>query len=139
MDGRFKVLHKMKVSTTKTPIPCLNIVKFCNKDMCGVHLIYQKTASYRLDRKSKFRFYLRIFFDLFDVVLVNICIVHQKLGQTDATLLDFKIIFSNLPLGKYVGYQRAFPESCPSKRRSLEEAGPTDSSNDLPEFQLLQK
>ena len=39
-----------------------------------------------LDSKSKFRFYLRLFFDLFDVALVNPFIVHKKLENKDLNL-----------------------------------------------------
>ena len=43
----------------------------CNSNMGHVDVIDQKTAAYRLDFKSKFRFYLRMFFDLNDIVIVN--------------------------------------------------------------------
>ena len=37
--------------------------------MDEVDLMDQRTAAYRLDRKSSVRFYLRIFFDLLDIDL----------------------------------------------------------------------
>ena len=43
----------------------------CNSNMGHVDVIDQKTAAYRLDFKSKFRVYLRMFFDLNDIVIVN--------------------------------------------------------------------
>ena len=46
-----------------------------NASMGGVDVIDQKTAAYQLNRKSKFRFYLRMFFDLIDIAIVNSHIV----------------------------------------------------------------
>ena len=82
----------------------------------------------------KSRFYLSMFFDLLDVALVNSHTVFQKLGQTGPTFLNFKIAFANSMVGKCVNHQKAFPQSCPSKRKSLQQARPTDIRNHLPEF-----
>ena len=43
---------------TKTSVSCPNIIKMYNAGMVGVDVINQKTAAYRLNCKSKFRFYL---------------------------------------------------------------------------------
>ena len=48
-------------------------------------------SPYQLDRSSKFPFYLRLFFDLFDVALVNSFIVYKKLENKDLTLKEFKM------------------------------------------------
>ena len=39
--------------------------------MGGVDLMDQLKSAYQLDRKSKFQFYLSLFFDQFNVPLVN--------------------------------------------------------------------
>ena len=46
-----------------------------------VDILDQKTAAYRLDLKTKYRFYLSMFFDLMDVTHVNSHFVHMKLGD----------------------------------------------------------
>ena len=51
--------------------PCPKVVKLYNSDIGGVDLLEQRTAAYRLDRKSSLRFYFRIFFDLMDIAYVN--------------------------------------------------------------------
>ena len=79
MDSCSNVLRRMKGSANKIPINCPNLVKLYNNGMGGVDIMDQKTAAYRLDRKSKFRFYFRIFFDLMDVALVNSFIVFEAL------------------------------------------------------------
>ena len=59
--------------------------------MAGVDLIDQLKSAYQLDRRSKFGFYLRLFFGLFDVAFVNSFIVYKKLENKDLTLKEFKI------------------------------------------------
>ena len=119
MSGSSNVMRRMKGSSTKTPVPCPNIIKMYNNGMGGVDLMDQKTAAYRLDRKSKFRFYLRIFFDLLDVALFNSHIVYSKLGN-ELSLLNYKVVVANSLIGRYSNRQRAFPMTRPSKRKTLE-------------------
>ena len=57
--------------------------------MGGVDLMDQLKPAYQLDQKSMFRFYLRLFFDLFDVALVNSFIVYKKLENKDLILKEF--------------------------------------------------
>ena len=59
------------MTKTKSSVPCPKVVKLYNSDMAGVDLMDQRTAAYRLDRKSSVRFHLRILFDLMDIVCVN--------------------------------------------------------------------
>jgi len=133
IDGSSNVLRRMKGSATKTPVPCPYIIKLYNKGMGGVDLMDKKTAAYRLDRRSKFRFYLRMFFDLVDIALVNSHIVHTKLGNK-LTLLEFKIIVVQSLIGKFNNRQRAFPTNRPSKRK-CQDSGPMEVPSHLPEFQ----
>ena len=58
--------------------------------MDGVDIMDQKTANYRIDRKSKYRFYLSMFVDFMDVTRVNSHIAYMKLVD-DISLLNFKI------------------------------------------------
>ena len=50
--------------------------------MDGVDVIDQKTAACRLDCKSKFRFYLSMFFHLIDIAIKNSHLVYTKLGNS---------------------------------------------------------
>ena len=68
-----------KVSATKTPVSCPDI-KLYNNGMSVADIMDQKTAAYRLACKSKYCFYLRMFFDLIDVSHVNSHIVDMKVG-----------------------------------------------------------
>ena len=60
--------------------------------MGGVDLLDQKVAAYKLDRKSSGgRYYLRLFFDLMDISVVNSHIIYKELNPKGMELLDFKI------------------------------------------------
>ena len=65
--------------SSKTTFPCPQLVKRYEKKMGGVDLMDQLTSTYRLDRRSKNRYYLRLFFDLRDMALVNAYILFGKL------------------------------------------------------------
>ena len=120
MDGTSNVMRRAEGSATKTPVSCPNIItKMYNASMGGVDVIDQKTAAFRLDRKSKFRFYLRMFFDFINIAIVNSHNVYMKLGNS-ISLLDFKIIVAKSLIGRYSNQERSFPLSRTSKRKALE-------------------
>ena len=143
MDSCSNVLRRMKGSANKIPINCPNLVKLYNNGMGGFDIMDKKTAAYRLDRKSKFRFYLRIFFDLMDLALVNSFIVFEALGRTSLKLLDFKIVVAKALIGRYVSRKRAFPEIRPSKRSAIRPSRSSFAFSRVPiskgEMCLLQK
>ena len=100
MDGLSNLMRQTKGSATKTPVACPSIIKMYNASMGGVDVINQKKTTYRLDRESKFRFYLRMFFDLINIAIVNSHIVYMKLGIS-ISLLDFKIVVEKSLIGRY--------------------------------------
>ena len=81
------VLRQQKGSASKIQVPCPHFIKMYNQGMGGVDLIDQRTAAYHLDRKSRVRFYLRIFFDLMDVACVNSFVVNNNYCD----LLDWQV------------------------------------------------
>ena len=89
--SRVSNMTQTKGSATKTPVSCPNIIKLYNNGMGGVDIMDQKTHSYRLNCKSKHYFYLTMFFDLIDVILLNSYIVYTKLGN-DISLMNLKIV-----------------------------------------------
>ena len=104
--------------------------------MGGVDLI----AAYHLDRKSRVRFYLRIFFDLMDVACVNSFVVNNMLHPSDLTLLDFKTIIATYLIGRYTSRSRAPPdEKTGSKRKYQYQFEPNHLPLHLPEFQSSRK
>ena len=89
---------------------CPNIIKLYNNGMGGEDIMDLKTAACRLGRKSKYRFYLRMFFDLIDVTHV-----YMKLGDR-ISLRKFEIVVANTLIGKDSSRKRYFPTSRPSTR-----------------------
>ena len=77
------------------PVSCPNIITFYNNGMDGVDIMDQKTPAYRLDLKSKYHFYLSMFFDLMDVTHVNSHSVYMKLGDY-ISLLNIKLLQQKL-------------------------------------------
>ena len=66
-----RVIRRTKSSSSKTLVSCPNIINICNNDMDSVDIMDKKRGTDRLDRKSKYSFYLKLFFDLIHVALVN--------------------------------------------------------------------
>ena len=60
--------------------------------MVGVDLIDQVTSTYHHDRRSKTRYYLRLFFDLWGMTLVNAYIVYCKLKQQKLSHFNFQAV-----------------------------------------------
>ena len=132
-DGTSNVMRRTKRSATKPPALCPNIMKMYNSSMGGVDVIDQKTAASRLNHKSKFRFYLRMFFDLIDIAIMNSHIVYTKLGDS-ISLLDFRIAVAKSLIARYSNRQRYFPLSRKSKQKALESSLPKEIPTHMPEF-----
>ena len=94
--------RRWKDSSSKIPVNYPNDIKLYNSKMDGVGLMDQQKSAYQLDRRSKFRFNLCLFFDLFDVALVNSYIVYKKLGNKDLTLKEFKICIALKLIASFV-------------------------------------
>ena len=92
--------------------------------MDGVNLTDQPKLTYHLDQRSKFRFYLRLFLDLFDDAFVNVnsFIVYKKLKNKNLTLKEFKICIAV----KLIASTRKLscPNHHPCKRAKAQRHGP---------------
>ena len=119
---------------------CPDVIKMYNQGMGGVDLIDQRTAAYHLDRKSRVRFYLRIFFDLMDIACANSFVVYNMLHPNDLTLLDFKTIIATYLIGRYTSRSRATTDGeTGSQRKYQYQFEPNHLPLYLPEFQSSQK
>ena len=126
------VKRRQKGAATKIQIPCPELVKSYNAYMGGVDLLDQRTAAYRLDRKSTMRSYPRIFFDLMDISMVNAYLAYSKLTHNPMTLLDFKIGVAKSMVGIYCSRQRNAPNNRSNRRDSLQPPPPTTVPQHLP-------
>ena len=74
------VTRRVKGQSAKIPVPYPEIIKDCNSGVNGVDLLDQKTAAYSLDCKaSGGSYYLRLFFDLMDISVVNSHAIYKVL------------------------------------------------------------
>lgn len=62
-----QVKRRQVGSAEKIDVKCPSIVSHYNKSMGGVDLMDQRKVCYKIDRRSKIKYYLRLFFDLFDI------------------------------------------------------------------------
>ena len=63
----------------KVKVTCPSVIQEYNQFMGGVDLSDQMKVTYAVDRRSKFRFYLRVFFDFLDIAVFNSKIVYNKI------------------------------------------------------------
>ena len=85
--------------------------------MGGVDLSDQLKVTYEVDRRSKFRFYFRVFFDFLDIAVINSKIVFKKIESAPSlSLLDFQYSIAQTMIRKFPSRKRAIPLSRPSKR-----------------------
>jgi hypothetical protein len=85
------VQRRQKGHSEKVPVNCPEIIQDYNHNMGGVDLLDQKIVSYSLDRRSKIKFYLRPFFDLLDIAMVNSYVIWNKLNpNSKLTSLQFR-------------------------------------------------
>ena len=109
--------HRAKGSATKTVQNCPTVIKMYKASMGGVDLLDQRVAAYRADRKSKFRFYLRIFFDLMGIACTNGFIAFNVLcPEKNSKTLDFKIGVTKSLLCRYRNQVRSVTKVQPTKK-----------------------
>ena len=117
------VKRRMKGSSSKIPVNCPNGIKLYNTKMGGVDLMDQLKSAYQLDWRLEFRFYLCLFFDLFDVALVNSFIVHKKLENKDLTLKQFKICIALKLIVSFVSQKLSWLNHRSLKRTKAQRPG----------------
>ena len=117
------VQRKLKGSP-KIPVNCPNGIELYNNKVGGVDSMDQPKSAYQLDQRSKFRFYLRLFFDLFHNALANSFIVYKKLENKDLTLKEFKICIALKLISSFVCRKLSCPSHRPSKRTKAQRPSP---------------
>ena len=119
-DKTSTVSRKVKGQSAKIAVPCPEIIKDYDSGMGDVDLLDQKTAAYKLDRKSSGgRYYLKLFFHLMDISVVNSHIIYKELNPKGMELLDFKIDLAKSLVGTYNIRSRNTPASHVSRREVL--------------------
>ena len=110
------VQRRLKGYSSNIPVNCQNGITLYNHKMGGVDLMDQLKSAYQLDRRLKFLFYLPLFFDLFNIALVNSFIVYKKLENKDLTPKKFKICIALKLIASFVSRKLSCSNHRPSKR-----------------------
>ena len=85
-----QIERRVKDSKDKVKVTCPSVIQEYNQFMGGVDLCDQMKLTYEVHRRSKFRFYLRVFFDFLDIVVINSKIVYNKIESAPSlSSLDF--------------------------------------------------
>lgn len=106
IDDISTIPRRMKGASSKTPVQCPEMIKLYNKNMGGVDLMDQRVAAHRLDRRSKTRYYLRIFFDLMDICVSNSFVVFDMIRPNKLDFLNWKILIAKRLIGFYCSRKR---------------------------------
>ena len=98
----------------------------------------QRTAAYRLDRKSSIIFYLHIFFDLMGIAFANSYLIYNMKHPNKLSLFNYKIVGAKNLIQYHQDRKRAVPISRPSKRKNQPESIDNHGGH-LPDYQTMQK
>ena len=121
INGRGKG-SKEKVKVCCPAVTCVYNTYMGRKGPCD-----QIKVSYEVDRRSKVRFYLRVFFDFLDISVVKLKIVYDKIQSTAAmSSMDFRFSLARSMIGTFSNRKRAIPTSRSSKRSTGEIATVVD-------------
>ncbi|XP_050551667.1 piggyBac transposable element-derived protein 4-like [Spodoptera frugiperda] len=118
-----KVKRKQAGSAQCLEITCPDIVHKYNKNMGGVDLMDQKKVTYEVDRKSKIKYYLRLFFDLLDIAMNNSYIVYEKLHAQHRieghllSSLEYRQVVARAMIGNFSIRKHALPSTSMTKKR----------------------
>ena len=115
------VKRRVVGSANKIDVNCPSMIQAYNKYMGGVDLMDQKKEYYGRNRKSTSKFYLRLFFDMFDVAINNSCIIYNQMMKDKVTetkelcnTLEFRRWIARKLIGQYTSRERNVP-SCYTK------------------------
>ena len=127
-----QIKRRVKGSKDKVKVTCPSSIQEYNQFMGGVDVSDQMKVTYEVDCRSKFRFYLRVFFDFLDIAVVNSEIFYNKIESASSlSSLDFRYSVAQTMIRKFSSRKRAIPLSRPSKKSR----GPSfDIMDHLPDF-----
>ena len=112
-----EIERRVKGSKDKVKVTCPSVIQEYNQFMGGVDLSDQMKVIYEVDRRSKFRFYFRVFFDFLDIAVVNSKIVYNKIESAPSlSSLVFRYSIAQTMIQKFSARKRAASLSRPSKR-----------------------
>lgn len=117
------VTRRQSGSADRLVVKCPDVIKRYNKYMGGVDLMDQKKVYYEVDRKSKIKYYLRLFFDILDIALNNSYVVYTKLheeGRVEGpalSTLEFRQLIARSLIGGFSSRKRSLKDTVTTLKR----------------------
>lgn len=111
--------RRQKGSAAKKDLEIPQMVKTYNQFMGGVDLADQLKGSYAIDIRSRYKYYLRLIFDLVDTIVVNSYIIYNELHHSDGKSLghlEFRQQVVHGLLGNFCSRRRSHPTGRIRKR-----------------------
>ena len=109
-----QIERRVKGSNDKVKVTCPSVIQEYNQFMGGVDLCNQMKVAYEVDRRSKFRFYLRVFFDFLDIAAVNSKIVYNKIESAPSlSSLESRYSIAQTMIWKFSSRKGPVPLSRP--------------------------
>ena len=127
-----QIERRVKGSKDKVKVTYPSVIQEYNQFKGVADHSDQMKVTYEVDRRSKFRFYLRVFFDFLDIAVVNSKIVYNKIELAPLlSSLEFRYSVAQAMIRKFSSRKRAVLLFRPSKRSR----GPSfDIVDHLPDF-----
>ena len=97
------------------------MVKMYNHYMGGVDLADQLKECYEIDHRARYKYYLRLFFDMLDTSICNSYIVFKEIhGESNLSSKEFRQTIVRHLMCDFSSRSRSVSHSCASKKRRLE-------------------
>ena len=119
---------------------CPSDIRKYNQFMNGPDWCDEKKVTLEFDGRSKFRFYLQVFFNFLDIAFVNSKISYHKIVSTPALStiqLDSRQSIAQKMIFNFPSRKRAIPTFRPTKRSIGESFGIANCLPDLPPLELI--
>lgn len=115
-----QVSRRQKNAPQLVEVEVPSVICTYNNFMGGVDLADQLKGNYAIDIRSRYKYYLRVVFDIFDTTIVNGFIQFVALNpNTQMTHLDFRAAIVDGLVGSFSSRKNTFPSRLISKRVSL--------------------
>ena len=110
-DPKHEIKRRKKRSEEQEKVICPNVANQYYNFMGGVDLIDQKKVFYQFDHRSKFKYYLRIVFDIIDIAIYNSHVIYTKLSGDTSTMgsKTFRRSVARSLIGNYTYRKRPVP------------------------------
>ena len=126
--------RKVKGSAQKAEVDIPIMIAMYNCYMGGVDISDQRKECYEIDHRSRYKYYLKLFFDQTDTAISNAYIVYKQMKDVPSmSSKDFRLKIVHGLVGQFSSRSKPRFESAKSKKRKLLQP----SSNGIPHLPIV--